>query len=553
MQYRFLLILLVLCINSISGQEDLSKLENTSTKSSFSSNEKITKLIQLGNECLDTDSNQSLEFGKNALSEALQLNLPKQKAEAQLLIGRSYWSMRELKPTLENLHTAKHTYQQLLDHDGIARCYMNMGLVYAEIGEYDKAIELYSNAKSHFEKLNLKELVANTYTKLSSVLIEKKDLNKAESILQEALNIYDQNKNIKGLVEANNLLTKLHIAKGEYELAGCYIEESIVNSQIINDSHALIGNLLLFSKLQRNKKSYEVAEQHLDIALKLAEKKNLRKLKLDTYEELQSLKKEEGKFQESIEYFEEYIALKDSIYDTNKSKQLAELEFQDTLQEKDDQLEFMYLEKKDFQIIQWVLGIGLFVISVLSFLLIRSLRLKHKKQLLLHESNQRINKSELENQLLKQKELEQQLHFKNKELTSYALNFIQKNEFLEKLQGIIKEIKRTSAKTRTLALDQLESIVKQQQNLDKNWNDFKIHFEQVHTDFLKNLKNQFPNLSANDLKVAALTRLNLTIKETSGILGISPESVKTARYRLRKKLDLEREDDLLSFLVKVDI
>ncbi|NER16262.1 tetratricopeptide repeat protein [Spongiivirga citrea] len=553
MHYRFLLILLVLCLYSISGQEPPSNSGSTSIESQLSGKEKICKLIRLGNECLEADSNQSLEFGKTALNEASKFNFRKEQAEARLLMGLSYWSIRELKPTLVNLNSAKQVYEQLLDHDGIARCYINMGLVYAEIGEYDKAIELYSNAKSHFEELNLKELIANTYTKISSVLIEKKDLNEAENILHDALNIYDQSKNIRGIVETNNLLAKLHINKGEYELAGCYIEESIINSQIIKDNNALIGNLLLFSKLQRNKKKYEVAEQHLTIALKLAEKKNLRKLKLDTYEELQSIKKEEGKFQESIEYFEEYVALKDSIYDTNKSKQLAEFEFQDTIKKKDDELEFMYLEKKDFQIIQWILGIGLFIITLLGLLLTRSLRIKNKKQLLLHESNQRINQSEIENQLLKQKELEQQLHFKNKELTSYALNFIQKNEFLEKLQNIIKEIKLTSAKTKVLALDQLENIVKQQQNLDKNWNDFKIHFEQVHTDFLKKLKHEFPNLSANDLKVAALTRLNLTIKECSGILGISPESVKTARYRLRKKLDLEREDDLLSFLVKVEV
>ena len=95
-------------------------------------------------------------------------------------------------------------------------------------------------------------------------------------------------------------------------------------------------------------------------------------------------------------------------------------------------------------------------------------------------------------------------------------------------------------------------MIKLQHSREKDWDDFRYHFEQVYSSFFINLKSKFPNLSANDLKVAALTRLNLSIKETSNILGISPESTKTARYRLRKKLGLNSEDDLFDFLLSYD-
>ncbi len=95
----------------------------------------------------------------------------------------------------------------------------------------------------------------------------------------------------------------------------------------------------------------------------------------------------------------------------------------------------------------------------------------------------------------------------------------------------------------------MERTIKINQGKEKDWEDFKQHFENVHPEFFTNLKLQFPDLSANDLKVAALTRLNLSIKEASNILGISPESTKTARYRLRKKLNLSPETDLFDFLL----
>jgi len=60
-----------------------------------------------------------------------------------------------------------------------------------------------------------------------------------------------------------------------------------------------------------------------------------------------------------------------------------------------------------------------------------------------------------------------------------------------------------------------------------------------------------PNLSTNDYRLAALISLNLSIKESATLLNISPNSVKTARYRLRTKLNVETGQDLFVFLNKL--
>jgi DNA-binding CsgD family transcriptional regulator len=78
-----------------------------------------------------------------------------------------------------------------------------------------------------------------------------------------------------------------------------------------------------------------------------------------------------------------------------------------------------------------------------------------------------------------------------------------------------------------------------------------MHFERVHQDFLANLKKQFPSLSANDLRLCAYLRMNIATKEISKIMGISPASANKARYRLRKKLGLKKEEDLISFIMEI--
>jgi hypothetical protein len=164
-----------------------------------------------------------------------------------------------------------------------------------------------------------------------------------------------------------------------------------------------------------------------------------------------------------------------------------------------------------------------------------------------------VSERELENQRLKHLELQQELDFKNKELTSYAINFIQRNELLESLKERLAALKKSSAApTMGKQLLDMEKILKQHSGSQKDWNDFKLHFEKVHIHFFTHLKQEFPSLSSNDMKVAALTRLNLSIKEMTVIMGISPESVKTARYRLRKKMQIDPEVALYDFLIGRD-
>ncbi len=66
------------------------------------------------------------------------------------------------------------------------------------------------------------------------------------------------------------------------------------------------------------------------------------------------------------------------------------------------------------------------------------------------------------------------------------------------------------------------------------------------------LKDRYPDLTPNEMRLSALVKLNLTIKEMAAILGISPDSVKTARYRLRKKLELNTEENLTDFMLQLE-
>ena len=79
---------------------------------------------------------------------------------------------------------------------------------------------------------------------------------------------------------------------------------------------------------------------------------------------------------------------------------------------------------------------------------------------------------------------------------------------------------------------------------DNNWENFARYFEEVHKDFNSNVKSKYPEVTSNELRLMALLKMNLSSKEIANILNISQEGIKKARYRLRKKLNIQTEDSL---------
>ena len=85
-------------------------------------------------------------------------------------------------------------------------------------------------------------------------------------------------------------------------------------------------------------------------------------------------------------------------------------------------------------------------------------------------------------------------------------------------------------------------------NTQKVWKEFEMRFQNVHNDFYKRLINKFPDLSPNELRLCAFLKLNLNTKEISSITHQSINSIDIARSRLRQKLGLSKEENLISFL-----
>ncbi|MBC7654247.1 MAG: transcriptional regulator [Oligoflexus sp.] len=153
---------------------------------------------------------------------------------------------------------------------------------------------------------------------------------------------------------------------------------------------------------------------------------------------------------------------------------------------------------------------------------------------------------------LKNEKLQVELESKGREVTNSAMNIVYKNELLQKIKEEIDHLKDKEGKKLTdEQLRKLQKIIDESMSDERDWNLFETSFNETHENFFKKLKVAHPDLVPNDLKLCAYLRLNMSSKEMASLLNISLRGMEIRRYRLRKKLNLPHDKNLVEFLMEL--
>ena len=156
---------------------------------------------------------------------------------------------------------------------------------------------------------------------------------------------------------------------------------------------------------------------------------------------------------------------------------------------------------------------------------------------------------------LKNQQLQYELRHKSQELANSTMNLIRKNEMLfdimEHISKATDEIKKNAdSNVLLLRLSKMERSIKQNIENDNNWKKFEANFDLVYENYLKRLGETYPDLNVSDKKLCAYIKMDLSSKDMAPLLNMSVRSIETNRYRIRKKLGLERDVNLADFLQK---
>ena len=409
-------------------------------------------------------------------------------------IGRIEMLRGNYKEALKPFNSALNTLKELKNDHWTAVLYIELGNLHWYMKDYDEALKNYQLSYELGEKMNRDDFLASNLANMADIYSKKGDNKKALEHLLKAQDI------TKKIGSVNNLIINYNM------LGDIYYKTKDYNKAIYNHTQAI--------KLADSIKALDVIR--------------------DGYSGRSKDYEKTGNYLAALQDQRQYQIYSDSLFNEAKAKQIDELKTQYETEKKDQQillqeeaLSLLKQKSKNENLIRILLIVGL-LFSLTAFYAIK----------------QKLKRSKAEKD-----KVDLELAFKKKELTTHALHLAKKNEVLEGLRQKAEELKTTENNKN--GYQQLIRTINFDLKDDNNWENFSKYFQEVHKDFNSNVKEKFPEVTPNELRLMSLLKMNLSSKEIANILNISPDGIKKARYRLRKKLNINSDNSLQDFVLSL--
>lgn len=354
------------------------------------------------------------------------------------------------------------------------------------------------------KEVNETGLLSMIYINTSGYWSRRGEKEKSLSYLLEAKAMHEDNPQRQAHI-SNNLGLYYLYDMGDFEKALEYFRESQQYWQDKNNHRALT---FLYKSMSRLYEAMNVPDSAL-----FYQRESVRLMEL-TNSNVQVLETHQKYILTSIEVLENRLALAQTEID---------------------------LKNKHFTII--ILS-AIAIVLVISFLLIILLQKRKsiRQEVLLQEAEAKGLKARLEKEQMVQKE---KMESKLREITSYSLLLSHKNQVLNQ---ILEASESITSRAELKVKQKISAIVHENVRTDNDWNDFMIHFDKVHPSFFEKTKELYPNISENDLLLVAYIRIGIPTKQIAQMLNVTPESIRTSRYRLKRKMGIDKDANLYDFI-----
>jgi len=572
----------------------LLAIQNTDSLESILATSKGTKKVDILNKLSavnkKTSIDKSFDYGRQALTLSKDISYNKGEAYAFFNIGMGYHYIKQYDSALIILKDAVNLFEDNNDSLQMSRTLSNIGTIYNNFSDYDNALDYSLRSLTIVEKLNNIEQIAyslnnigniyfyrlnhsmalkyyteafNVSKNLDDKMFQASILNnlgavyanldnnkKAIQLYSDALKYYSEIDKKSGMCNTLNNIGIVYTEMEKKDSAFYYFNKSLEIAEEISDAYSLANTSLNIAYLYINAENFEKADHYLSNALQQAKKIKANDIIRHIYRSYAELYSGMDNFEQAFYYQTFYLQIHDSIFNEESGKRIADMEVKYETEKKEQQIIKLEEEKEFREKITWYLKITsaalllTVLISIYTFYLkIRNSR--HKLQI--SKTEKQKQELELAKKTLENENLEKDLELKHKELTANAMNLIRN---IEANSNLFDELSSLNATAKDEQKEKIGKIIRTYKikSQDKGWKEFELRFGQVHKSFYQNLSKRFPDLSPNDKKICAFLRLNMTSKDIALLTYKSVNTINQARKRLRKKMNLSPEENLITYL-----
>ncbi|MEL1239746.1 tetratricopeptide repeat-containing sensor histidine kinase [Flavobacterium flavipallidum] len=413
--------------------------------------EKLKTLIKLSDEYSSVDLEQSRKVSYQALRLSRVLNNATYIAMSFNCIANVHQYKSELDSALYFHKKALCVRNSIKDSLGIADTYNNIGIVYDTKGQFDTALKYYFRALYFYEKKNDIAKQAMTNTNIGIIYRAEKEYDKALFYYRKALSLYLKTSDKIGqTIAAGNLggilinfkryhesLKYSFIARQGYQQLGYkrYLAYPLSNIAIVYDSLHRYGlaekNYEKVIQLhQQFQNAFEVAEnanafaqclikqkkykESINLSLKAVEyakKSDAYLLEVYAYKNLQKAYTYSNNFEKANHYAGLYIVGKDSLFESEKTKTIFDLETKYQTAKKEQLLIQKEAETNQKNILLIGLSVLTVLVGLIGFLIYRQQKLRNIQQEQEFELKNAISEIETQNKLQQQRlDISRDLH-----------------------------------------------------------------------------------------------------------------------------------------------
>ncbi len=432
---------------------------------------------------------------------------------------------------MEHLLVAKDLFLELSDDEGYANTLLSLALVHEGMGSIDEAVNAATTSIKIAKRIGNKKILSRGHTNLTAIYHY---FDKLDSALYHGKIALQLKREIGDRYGTKLMLLNMGVIMANYDsllnegLAYLLEARKLAESAVeINDVEANL--IYAYSRL----KQYDLAEIYLDSALIGNDTIDSDYTLRGIYNIAVEMYQNRGDYEKAYQYLKKEYDLDKALRGTEVKEKIEVLQLENENNKKAKQILTLEKEKAETNQKYLIAGILFLFASMGGVIIFLVMRVRVK------------------NEMLRAKALQIEVEHKNRELAAYAVNFVQKNEIINTMKEKVQELDKKILPENRRALKEISGIIDESFRADKEWENFKLRFEEVHEGFFVKLAEKYPDLGSAEVKLCALIRLNMSVKEASQILGIAPDSVKTSRYRIRKKLGLTRDENLMNFLATV--
>jgi tetratricopeptide (TPR) repeat protein len=411
----------------------------------------------------------------------------------------------------------------------------NMGDVKKAISDTSGALECCRQSLAIALKLNDPYRLIQRYRNLAAMMTWLGHPDSARIFYNVSLELAHK-------VAVPSLIAECMLALGDYWLPGkpdsalVYYREAYRLSDLSDVKRLKVLASLRLASLYLETGQMDQAGKRALEAYRIGRSSDLLTASAQATEILFRISEKGGDYKKALEWHLLFKELEDRINLDLQNRLIRNYESrQELLREKEKsallEAETLLLTQKIRQRTFLILFLVVLVILIFIILVLLTLRARYLK--VLHEQQEQMNRQKVE-------ELRLKVEGKERELTASLMNMNQRNQLIAGVVSRLESIRKTGSP------GEVENLIRElkHQPPGTNWDEFDVHFTQVHPGFYERLATRYPGLSMHEQRLCTFLKMNLNTKEISSITGKSVKSIEVTRTRIRARMNLPRERSL---------